>query len=45
LKFMQELAEALGLEKGELVRIAEVMLGWWQEEAARAPRKDLKRKR
>jgi hypothetical protein len=29
LKFVQELAEALGLEKDELVRIAEVMLGWW----------------
>jgi hypothetical protein len=46
LEFIQELAEALGLEKGELTRIAEVMLRYWRdEEARREPRKDLKRKR
>jgi hypothetical protein len=46
LKFMLELAEALGLEEGELMRIAGIMLRYWQEEEVRRePRKDLKRKR
>jgi hypothetical protein len=42
--FMQELAEALGLEEGELVRITGVMLRYWQEEEVRRePGKGVKR--
>ncbi|KAG9193104.1 hypothetical protein G6011_03139 [Alternaria panax] len=45
LEFMQELAEALGLKVGELMRVANVVLGYWQEEERKRPRKGLKRKR
>jgi hypothetical protein len=45
LKFMEELCVALGMPKGELLRIANVMLEVWQEEDRKEPKKDLKRKR
>ncbi|KAE8829753.1 hypothetical protein PTNB73_06277 [Pyrenophora teres f. teres] len=45
IEFMQELVEALGMRKGELMRMANVMLEYWQEEDRTKPKKDLKRKR
>jgi hypothetical protein len=45
LTFMQELAEALGLKAGELIRIANAVLSYWQEEEQKKSQKNLKRKR
>lgn len=45
LEFMQELAEALGLQRGELMRVANVVLGYWQEEERKQYKKNLKPKR
>jgi hypothetical protein len=47
LVFAQEVAEALELKRGELARIAGVMLGYRQQQARMAPTalKDSKRKR
>lgn len=45
LELLQELVEALGLQEGELMRIANIMLGHWQEEDRAKPKKVLKRKR
>ncbi|RMZ72508.1 hypothetical protein GMOD_00007504 [Pyrenophora seminiperda CCB06] len=45
LELMQELLEALGMKEGELMRMANVMLAYWQEAKLQEPKKDLKRKR